>query len=103
MDLNAQPPAQWTTIDGPYEIADHAAANRSNILVLLNAWLDSGIVEEDETEEEGSDWSTLNFWASRLRPLWVNASTRPDIETGHETVVVVCNRSGTENGEPRFC
>ena len=62
----------------------------------------------------------MNYWATRLRPLWdrvdssssssstwgsSNAegspSSEPPRESGGdtETVVVVCNRSGSENGE----
>jgi hypothetical protein len=89
MDLNAQPPAEWTTAEGPYELADHCVENKTNLLVLLNAWLDSGIQEdgdliaersedgyeengEEENNEEmtGPDWSTLDFWTARLWPLW---------------------------------
>lgn len=108
MDLNAQPPSDWRLEEGPYEIADHCLATKSKILILLNAWLDSG---EEPTEEQ--DWSTLNFWAARLRPLWnssdegteppPSAGRNDECETnpvgdGAETVVVVCNRSGQENG-----
>lgn len=75
--------------------------------MLLNAWLDSG--EEREAEE---DIPTLNFWATLLRPLWdriggsnrrssgAEEDARPQNNTSEdaETVVVVCNRSGVENG-----
>jgi len=69
---------------------------------LLNAWLDS---EEEQDEEE--DVSTLNYWATLLRPLWyrIGSDSRretdselPDGLEDTETVVVVCNRSGVENG-----
>lgn len=116
MDLNTQPPALWT-LDGPYEIADFALEKKANMLILLNAWLDSG-----EESEEAKDWRTLNFWAARLRPLWAgttelederegedsdsdtHSELRGDSETdttalGHETIVVICNRSGRENGK----
>lgn len=97
MDLNAHPPAQWTTIDGPYEIADHTATTKSNILILLNAWLDSRESEQGDREED-PDWSTLNYWASRLRPLYIDRPQVDESEKGRETMVVVCNRTGTENG-----
>ncbi|CAA7263962.1 unnamed protein product [Cyclocybe aegerita] len=103
MDLNPRSP--WTLGGGPYELADHCVAQNANVLILLNAWLDS------KTEvEETSDWSTLNYWASRLRPLWTNGrgddededggDTQADLgsqDEGKETIVVVCNRCGEEN------
>jgi len=108
MDLNPQIP-EWTSEGGPFEIADYCLEKKSNILVLLNAWLDSKKEPEDER-----DWSTLNYWAVRTRPLWTdgerdstssdsNDSSPPRTQSvldneGHETIVVVCNRSGEENG-----
>ncbi|KAJ6583969.1 carbon-nitrogen hydrolase [Mycena vulgaris] len=89
MDLNAQPPHSWTIKEGPYELADYCLAEKTNLLVMLNAWLDSGEEPEDE-----HDIYTLDFWAERLRPLWLESSP-----SSHETVVVVCNRGGTENGK----
>ncbi|KIP08928.1 hypothetical protein PHLGIDRAFT_23215 [Phlebiopsis gigantea 11061_1 CR5-6] len=108
MDLNAQPPALWTLEDGPYEIAQHCLDKKANVLVLLNAWLDSCREFDDAT-----DWSTLNFWAARLRPLWARSediedeggdeeepSQREDSEP-RETTVIICNRTGSEN-DKRF-
>ncbi|KAH9480730.1 Protein N-terminal amidase [Psilocybe cubensis] len=101
MDLNPQTEA-WTTEKGPYELADYAKSKNANILVLLNAWLDS-----KKEVEEASDWQTLNYWAARTRPLWTDGKgdkiddpeqENPE-EHGHEMVVVVCNRSGGENGK----
>ena len=101
MDLNVQPPAQWLLEEGPYELADHCIANNTRTLILLNSWLDSGA---EETQPK--DWITLNYWSSRLRPLWVAPSlegspysltTEPD-QSGSETVVLICNRTGEENG-----
>ncbi|EKM51564.1 uncharacterized protein PHACADRAFT_150048 [Phanerochaete carnosa HHB-10118-sp] len=108
MDLNAQPPALWTLKDGPYEIAQHCIEKRANVLLLLNAWLDSDVEPDD-----AKDWSTLNFWVARLRPLWARSEefsdadsdedasevAKPDDELpGPETIVIVCNRCGKENG-----
>ena len=109
MDLNPQIP-EWRLAEGPYEIADYCISKKANLLILLNAWLDSG----KETEEV-NDWSTLNYWAARLRPLWTDGSEgsaseddtsedQPDSKAdseqrGDETVVVICNRSGEENGK----
>ena len=108
MDLNAQPPADWTIEDGPYELADHCIETKANILLILNAWLDS-----DREINDTKDWATMNYWVARLRPLWARSEEleeeddesdrdgSEDEETlpeGHETIVVVCNRSGHENG-----
>jgi len=106
MDLNAQPPAIWTTLKGPYEIADYCILRKTNLLVMLNAWLDSR-----EDVEESHDWRTLNYWASRLRPLWEKEDSGDCPENGDseqplqvlehtpETMVVICNRCGQENGK----
>lgn len=110
MDLNPQIP-DWSLAHGPYEIADHCISKKSNLLVLLNAWLDSG-----KEPEETHDWSTLNYWAARTKPLWSNgiddddsdfsreeqdASEQPLVSNppANETIVVVCNRTGQENGQ----
>ncbi|OBZ71514.1 Protein N-terminal amidase [Grifola frondosa] len=55
----------WDIDEGPYEVADYCIAKKTNLLILLNAWLDSGAEPEKNT-----DWQTLNYWAARLRPLW---------------------------------
>ena len=130
---------EWTLPEGPYELADHCLENRTNLLVLLNAWLYSGqeehdglIVEERENEDEkgegsqdGPDRSTIDFWAARLWPLWrkdarnsyapttQSSGSAGDEQSGikqenglhtHETSVIVCNRTGEENGRllPQF-
>lgn len=107
MDLNPQIP-DWTSAEGPYELADYAISNKANVLLLLNAWLDSG-----EELDEPHDWHTLNYWAARTRPLWTDGKgdassdeedRKPDsetTETGDETIVVICNRAGEENGTHR--
>ncbi|TCD70160.1 Carbon-nitrogen hydrolase [Steccherinum ochraceum] len=95
MDLNVQPPASWT-IDGPYEIAEHCVKTDTDILILLNAWIFSG--DEDADADAGDyprDWGTLNYWASRLRPLW----SKGGLDDGKETKVIFCNRCGEENGK----
>lgn len=99
MDLNPQI-EEWTSATGPYELADYAKFKNANVLVLLNAWLDS-----KQEVDESSDWQTLNYWAARTRPLWTDGKgdqvdvpeTDPE-KQGPETVVVVCNRSGGESG-----
>jgi protein N-terminal amidase len=103
MDLNAQPPAVWTLEEGPYEIAQECRMRKSNVLVLLNAWLDS----EEDVEDTSADWRTINFWAARLRPLWEEEEREAEVlgdneeqkETqDHRTTVIICNRTGSENG-----
>jgi protein N-terminal amidase len=109
MDLNRQI-GDWTLSKAPYEIASHSLSNKANVLILLNAWLDSGV-----DLKEAHDWSTLNFWASRLRPLWASDEEEDHesetLETNgvneseskaKETIVVICNRCGEENGK-FFC
>ena len=102
MDLNPRS-LSWTIDEGPYELADHCLRTGSGLLILLNAWLDS----EAEVDME-EDISTMNYWATMMRPLWDrmgnNGSSGEDagpqnIPEDSETIVVICNRSGTENGE----
>lgn len=107
MDLNTRPPGRWTLNKGPYEIADYCIEKKVTVLVLLNAWLDSLRDTHDPI-----DWSTMNYWAARLRPLWArkgdsekeeyesdeSVSEGEDLALGHETIVIICNRSGQEDG-----
>ena len=103
MDLNVIPPAEWDLDEGPYEVAEHCISTKSNLLILLNAWLDS-----DDDEDRDMDWRTMNYWSVRLRPLWAQPlvdgrsdralDTHTHAQPGEETVVVVCNRFGEENG-----
>ena len=64
----------------------------------------------EELEEE-KDWRTMNFWAARLRPLWQKEDGSDSVGEesdgseeidGKRTVVVICNRTGEENGELAF-
>jgi len=93
MDLNVQRPLEWKSIEGPYEIASHCIAENSNLLILLDAWLES-------PEDIGEDyaWTTMNFWALRLVPLWEQREGVSATEQ-REMNVVVCNRTGNESGE----
>ncbi|KZT11849.1 carbon-nitrogen hydrolase [Laetiporus sulphureus 93-53] len=96
MDLNPQQSVKWS-IEGPYEIADHCISKRSNLLILLNAWLDSG-----SKADEQKDWYTLQYWASRLKPLWAGSPLSIEGVQGtpaDETIVIICNRCGEENGK----
>ncbi|KAH9847909.1 carbon-nitrogen hydrolase [Lenzites betulinus] len=105
MDLNAQPPAAWTSLRaGPYELAAHCIAQRTRTLVLLNAWLDSRESVPGQSHDD-PDWSTVNYWGMRLRPLWArdHARTRGledegERQPGEELLVIICNRSGSEKG-----
>jgi protein N-terminal amidase len=104
-DLNPQPPTPWRLAEGPYELADYCLQNNTRLLILLCSWLDSR-----EYLEEKQDMGTVQFWAARLRPLWTNETDETDLEgkedesgsdtlvNGEETIVVICNRSGEENG-----
>lgn len=105
-DLNPATSDPWTVEDGPYEIADYALSQNSDILILINAWLDSR-----NEEEEDNDWHTLNYWAARLRPLWVKDTSESSDKSSEEEdgeaedgvdkkeiIVGVCNRTGEENG-----
>ncbi|KAG6840882.1 hypothetical protein C0991_003475 [Blastosporella zonata] len=116
MDLNPHSPNIWTSDKGPYELADHCVKNQSRLLVLLNAWLYSGLDEDGEKEgaeeanldeeekekevesdqedvdsDEGEpDWYTLRYWTARLEPLWRRDGRR---RGSNETVM-----SGSSNG-----
>jgi hypothetical protein len=100
-------------------------------LILLDAWLDSAdpdLVSTDSgddhptSEKSGDndvngiygewdehDWENVNYWAARLRPLWVKEGVEggfaengdlQDADGGQEEMVaVVCNRFGEENGK----
>jgi protein N-terminal amidase len=73
-------------------VADYCLTQNTVLLVLLNAWLDS------EEEPDGDyDMHTMDYWAERLRPLWLKSSP-----ASQETLVVVCNRGGDENGKTPF-
>jgi protein N-terminal amidase len=85
-----------------HALADHCAREGVRVLVLLNAWLDAAEDEAAQPGGAGEGWHTLAFWAARLRPLYAPGSEP------HETLVVVCNRTGTEEGacvcvSPRRC
>ena len=48
------------------------------------------------------DIENLNYWAARLKPLWINPEEDgEDVSefNGEETLVIVCNRRGKENGK----
>lgn len=85
MDLNPHPPNVWTSIDGPYELADYCIENGVQTLILLCAWLRS-----EDSEDTPFDGATASYWIARLRPLWRSGSDK--------YTVIICNRTGTERG-----
>ncbi|KAF9075968.1 hydrolase [Rhodocollybia butyracea] len=99
MDLNAHPPADWQMRGPPHEIADYVLEQDVEILIFLNAWLDSEVYGYENEGIGGGvvDWTTVDFWAARLNPLWEKDSV--DSGNGDKvTSVVVCNRTGKEKG-----
>ncbi|KAK2465389.1 hypothetical protein APHAL10511_002743 [Amanita phalloides] len=93
MDLNPQRD-NWTSEDGPYELADYCLSQNTNTLLLCNAWLDSQANEEDV-----SDLQTVRYWVARLRPLWDyshDSDSLPNKIADRDVAVVICNRTGTE-------
>ncbi|TFK23046.1 hydrolase [Coprinopsis marcescibilis] len=98
MDLNPEREKAWSWETGPYELADHCVNTKTNLLVLLNSWLES----PEGEEEDGHDWDTLRYWAARLQPLWVkDGISGRNLPPGspNDTIVVLCNRSGHEKGK----
>lgn len=97
-DLNVTPPSSWTSLeDGPYEVANHCLATKTDTLIILCAWLHS---ENDEMKRKA--YSTLNYWAMRLRPLWARRDCDESEMDERETTVVICNRCGEEPGTYLF-
>lgn len=103
MDLNPFPSRPWTLDGGPYELADYCRSivgkPRTKVLVLLNAWLDS-----HSNPDAKWDLDVLNYWASRLRPLWDlehanKEEPHSSEEETKETVVIICNRCGSDESE----
>ncbi|KAJ3892913.1 carbon-nitrogen hydrolase [Lentinula edodes] len=86
MDLNAQPPADWKTRGPPYEVAEYALKEDVDVVVMLNAWLDSG--EDEKDFGDVFDWTTVEFWATRLKPLWVQGGARASSLLQHDTTQV---------------
>ena len=116
MDLNPHPPNMDDAPSPVYELAEFAVQKNARILVVLCAWLQSG-------DSSDSQWDILNinYWMERVRPLWerpeilsVNhagtsfpppalgpGTTRETLEAveDRETIVVISNRTGIEQGE----
>jgi protein N-terminal amidase len=96
MDLNPFTPDR-NDESWQYELADYCLTSKTDLLVLLNAWLDPGIEAEDEPS-----WKTLGYWAARSRPLWSKSNDPSDHDNSdynRYTTLVICNRTGEENGK----
>ncbi|KAG9057399.1 Carbon-nitrogen hydrolase [Serendipita sp. 407] len=98
MDVNPMPDVM--SLPAPCELASFALSKRSRVLVLLCAWL----ANEEDLQLR---WclSNIEFWIQRTLPLWskdspdlVSMSEYPAPDDHDETILVVCNRTGTERG-----
>jgi len=94
------------------ELAEFAKQKNARILVVLCAWLHSG-----DSPDSQWDMTNINYWVARVKPLWKrqetsvnNEGTSPLLGPGttsetsgavedRETIVVICNRIGIEQGE----
>ena len=83
MDLN---PWEFRAPPNHYEFANFVLVNDIQLVLLPMAWLKSA---DDELDVNEPGISTLTYWAARLEPLVKDAKTR---------TVVICNRTGEENG-----
>jgi protein N-terminal amidase len=115
-------PNSWSSTNGPFELADYCLEHEVNVLVMVNAWLDSGVVDasgSEEPENLEADFHTLNYWANRLRPLWARQQLEADSGEARDgkaaessasssdgeldlrrSIIVMCNRIGEEKGKP---
>jgi len=91
MDINSQT-EHWQDEGPPYELADYCWSQKTNTLVLCNAW-----TESDNHEDLHHDLGLRDFWKARLLPLWANNYHGGD-DVNHETIAIICNRVGTEKG-----
>jgi protein N-terminal amidase len=61
-------------------------------------------LEEDGDDGLEPNWRVLNYWATRLRPLWATSkdgeegTRQSDVNEQRDVIVVVCNRFGHERG-----
>jgi protein N-terminal amidase len=82
MDLN---PWEFTSPFTAYEFANFVLANDVELVLLPTAWL----LPDEYDGDGGPSMSTLTYWIRRLGPL---------MEDGVSRIVVVCNRTGEEEG-----
>jgi len=95
MDLNPR----IGTLNGAEtsDLAEHCLRTRARVLIMLNAWLSSEDEDGQEDVESTEDWDTIQYWAYRLGPLY--SGPKPDGPgEPDETFVIMCNRTGTEEG-----
>lgn len=90
MDLN---PYKFEAPFNAYELGNFARKNDVHAVICSMAWLKPRPPEDEESqtddEEEDKDVKAsvrqMEYWATRLRPLW-----------GTKSWLVICNRIGTE-------
>lgn len=114
MDLNPFTGGAWSYATGPFELASYcketsSTKKRTRVLVVLCAWLDQ--MDDDASH----NLHVLDYWMARLKPLWMENSgeavgTNDEDQVSpsgnsaeDETIVIVCNRCGEENGEWGYC
>lgn len=94
----------------PCELTSFALSHKSRVLVLLCAWLESDVEHRGTENGPSSNWcmTTIQYWISRSLPLWSTTSPElrqaggaevPTPEEHDETIVVICNRNGSERGK----
>lgn len=112
-------PSSFSPTRGCLTSTSNRSTDEVDILVLCNNWLSAPPSDpssdvpappdespDDQEHPEGPSLDTLNYWAHRLMPLHDPPPLLPEIReggeggarSGRETVVVVCNRVGTEAG-----
>ncbi|CAM6002781.1 unnamed protein product, partial [Sphagnum balticum] len=72
-----------------WEFAYHILHKQANLVILSMAWLTLEDARSYSRSPKEPDMETLSYWLARLEPL-IRA------ETEGEIIVVLCNRSGTE-------
>jgi protein N-terminal amidase len=78
MDIN---PYKFKSSFYDYEFANYHVEQNTDIILCSMAWLKS---------KEGSEMSTIRYWATRLLPLHEN------VKEDKHTLFVACNRTGLE-------
>ena len=83
MDLN---PWEFIAPPSAYEFATYIIQNDISLVLIPMAWL---LPAEYDDQHSGVSESTLQYWIKRLYPLVEDARIR---------IVVICNRTGREEG-----
>lgn len=96
MDLN---PYQFKAPFDAYEFANFHLQQRTKILLCSMAWLSSDV--EDEEDYDDREDSVIRYWCNRLLPLIINDNLNDNNgrNNGNNILVVMCNRTGTEDGK----